>query len=311
MRRLISMMAVLALAGPVVADSDVVDVIIVAGQSNAVGAGNPDYLSDHMQQFVATNENVRYCYWINNVTWTSEWKELAPRGGYTFGVEMMIGHALEKAAPDRELAIMKVAYDGTSLACDWNPNDCSHPASAHLYDQLKSWMTSWRLKIENEGKTCNFAGFVWIQGESDIRGEWMAVLYESLLRQLIDGVRIHANNPDMAAAVALIKPRATGYDFGETVRGAIHQVAADDLKVTAVTCEDLPLKTDIVHFTAESQIWLGGRMADALLALDVFRTGDPPPPPPPVDTCPGDVSGDGLVGATDILLLLENWGYCP
>ncbi len=31
----------------------------------------------------------------------------------------------------------------------------------------------------------------------------------------------------------------------------------------------------------------------------------------PVDTCPGDVDGDGEVGINDFLQLLAAWGACP
>lgn len=33
--------------------------------------------------------------------------------------------------------------------------------------------------------------------------------------------------------------------------------------------------------------------------------------PPPPSNCPGDIDGDGEVGASDLSILLTNWGVCP
>ena len=36
-----------------------------------------------------------------------------------------------------------------------------------------------------------------------------------------------------------------------------------------------------------------------------------PPPIPTPDTCPADISEDGSVNVTDLLILLGAWGVCP
>ncbi len=33
--------------------------------------------------------------------------------------------------------------------------------------------------------------------------------------------------------------------------------------------------------------------------------------PPPLRSCPADIDNDGMVGITDFLLVLSQWGPCP
>ena len=292
----------------VVTQAEVVDVIIVAGQSNAVGAAHPDYVLEQSRPYCAPNEDIRYCFWVHEQVYTDGWTHLRPIGGYSFGVEMMMGYTFKEAAPNRNLAMMKYAYNGVSLACEWNPNGCTQNGTLQLFEGLKQWMNTYRIMIENEGDTCNFAGLAWIQGESDMMAEWQAVMYKDLMTQFIDDIRVHANNPDMPVVMALVNPTASGFNWVDLIHEGMHEIAANDSKVATATCRDLPLRSDNIHFAADSAIWLGGRLADSLMAMDLFNTTSAPPPVP---TCPGDFNGDGTVGATDILLVINNWGICP
>src|SRR5262245_22930603 len=32
---------------------------------------------------------------------------------------------------------------------------------------------------------------------------------------------------------------------------------------------------------------------------------------PPIETCPSDISGDGLINTADLLAVINSWGTCP
>lgn len=281
---------------------DVVDVFILAGQSNAVGAGHVTNLDEYLVEFATPNPDVRYCYWINGQNITDEWQILGPRGGFSFGPEMMLGNALHAAEPDRDIAIMKFGWGGTSLVCDWAPYECATGPGLELYDQLKDWMTLWRERIEAEGKICRFAGMAWVQGECESASPWQSPLYAGALTSFINGIREHSGNLEMPVAVSMVNPRASQYLYVDVVHSGMRSVANSDAKVGTTTCRDIQLKSDQVHFSANGMIALGGRLADTLLALDPLGST--------TSNCLGDFNGDETVGSADLLEFLENWGPC-
>ena len=114
----------------------VVDVFILAGQSNMVGAGIPENLPDHLVQFVDPNPNVMFRSWLNGEEYGSLWGPLEPRGSSNFGPEMMLGNVLSDVHPDRTIAFMKIAYNGTNLACAWNPEACGLNLFAKLVETI-------------------------------------------------------------------------------------------------------------------------------------------------------------------------------
>ena len=279
-----------------------IDVLILAGQSNMVGAGRVSNTPDHLIEYVQENPAILQRSWINGEDWEDDWHNLIPRGSW-IGPEMMLGHVLSDFMPDRQFAFMKIAYNGTNLACSWDPDGCG----PNLFQVLCDKVDLWEEELEMMGFNVRHAGFIWVQGEGDCKVEWQANKYEENLRQLVDRVRFQTNNATLPCVIAKVNPigaNGATYDYKDIVHLAMDTVAAEDDRVATVTCKTTQLKEDLVHFTTEGMLELGAAMGDAYLALDPFETGIP------ID-CPSDVNNNGQVEVMDILQILGDLGPCP
>lgn len=289
-------------SGAAFADDHVIDVFILAGQSNMVGGAGSENLDETLQLYVQPNSNVMTRTWLNGDDYGNGWNPLQPReAGQNFGPEMMLGYVLSDVHQDRNLAFMKIAYNGTNLGCAWHPEGCGQ----NLYQEMVSLVDDWKEELEDRGGSVRFAGFIWVQGEGDCAAAWAANKYGENLQLLVDGVRDFTGNADLPAVVAKVAPRTSNYPYVETVHQAMDGVAMQDAKIGAVTCEAFELRQDQVHFSALGMIMLGGALADALLALDPFEIAEDEP------VCQSDLNGDGDVNVIDILLMISDFGPCP
>ncbi|GEM_PF-2204402 len=279
----------------------VVDVFILAGQSNMVGAGDPQNLPDHLAQFIDPNPNVMFRSWLNGAEYGTDWGPLEPRGSSNFGPEMMFGNVLSDVHPDRTIAFMKIAYNGTNLACAWNPEGCG----LNLFATLVETIDEWKEELEDLNYTVRFAGFVWVQGEGDCTALWAATPYGDNLMALIDGVRTAAGASKMPAVVAKVNPRTSSYPYVDVVHEGMDNVATNDPKVATVTCKTIELKADEIHFSSTGMITLGAALGDTMLGLDPFGLAEE------FEACPSDLNVDGEVNVLDILQMISEFGPCP
>ena len=107
-------------------------IIVLAGQSNAVGVGWVDYLSRHFDadavaKFKSGYENVLINYFSHDkksggfVPVTVGCTEVSKD---TLGPEVGIAQTLDRKYPDEEFFIVKCAFGGTNLNHDWLPASC-------------------------------------------------------------------------------------------------------------------------------------------------------------------------------------------
>jgi hypothetical protein len=280
---------------------EVVHVIVMAGQSNMVGGGQVDLLSEPLQPWAEALPDIPYRQWLNgseygSVGWTDH---LRPRGIF-IGPEMSFGHRIAAARPNESVAILKMAVNGTNLGCDWQPDGCGN----YLYHRLSTIIESWMDDLESTGVDCRLAGVVWVQGESDSRTEWAANSYFYNMMEFARALRIDTHRATLPFVLVRVHPRATGFQYGPLVRAAMRDVAAIDTAIDSVGISDLALKSDGIHLTADSMVRVGIRAADAILALGYLDSFEDAP------DCWGDFDGDDQLGVNDLLRLLESWGPC-
>lgn len=280
-------------------EKPVMDVIILAGQSNMVGGAETASVPEHLMEYVQENDRILQRSWINGDDWGNGWENLKPRGPW-IGPEMMFGHVLSESLPQNNLAFMKIAYNGTNLSCSWDPDGCG----LNLFQKMCELIDTWTEQLENMGWDVRFCGFIWVQGEGDCTAQWAAKRYEENLNQLISGVRFATGNASLPCVAAKMNPMAEEYQWKDLYHAGVDAVAANDEKVAAVTCKTVSLKKDLVHFTTEGMLELGAAIGDAFLALDPFETGFQIP-------CRSDVNNNGQVEVMDLLLLLGDLGPCP
>ncbi len=167
-------------------------VIILAGQSNAVGVAHTGYLSKHfcaekVQKFKDGFENVLINYFSHDITsirFVKTKTGCAENNKDTFGPEIGIAEFLSEKYPDEKFFIVKCAFGGTNLYLDW-----LSPSSGGEYDKNSfalgdkekkhyragGWCFNELIKLVHQSifilESLNYkteiCGFCWMQGESD------------------------------------------------------------------------------------------------------------------------------------------------
>lgn len=170
------------------------NVIILAGQSNAVGVGYTKYLSKYYDEKTEAhiregydNTKIHYVsHDIANDGFTKTTVNCTEKSKDTLGAEIGIAKALEEAYPNEEFFLIKCAFGGTSLSHNWrSPSsgavypkdqncDPSHVPTkadrAHdgwCYDTLVKLIERSLALLSRDGYDPRLLAFCWMQGESD------------------------------------------------------------------------------------------------------------------------------------------------
>lgn len=241
-------------AGP-----DVLDVYILAGQSNMDGYSVYTGLPPSWRE---ADEDVQL-YWSG---W-GEFRALAPAsyGGAAYsGPEVALGHTLADAG--RHVAFVKHAVGGTDLYSYWYPGEtASEPGQGDGWTTLVASMRDASAALDASGVTWRWAGFVWMQGESDALDATMTAAYAEDLERLLRRVREESETPDLPATIGLIACEDL-CPYLDEVRAAQLAVAAADPLVTTVETLDLPRNVyDSWHYDGPAGRQLGARFAQAIL----------------------------------------------
>lgn len=170
------------------------DIVVVAGQSNALG--EQSYVVDpttHENVFTdATRspaDSAVRLMWIETGVHTSgttpvflDTRQRLPHApSPVFGPEVGLARALY-ADGLHSLLVVKVAFAGTSLANDWKPKHPDLQALIKRVHQAEAWATA-------NGYAPTIFGFYWMQGEADAANASWAKHYGSNLQLFMGNVR--------------------------------------------------------------------------------------------------------------------------
>lgn len=260
------------------------DVVLLAGQSNAVG------FSPVKETSLPTYENIMY-YGSGqsseaNAANSDKWTFVKPGLGKDttrFGPEMGMSEVFSERYPEEEvsesLAIIKYAWGGTALWGLWTPPSAAEQglgnhnnyvtdeygrlAGRYYHGMIKTF-TEQLAVLEAKGYDVNVLGFVWMQGETDAQNLNMAELYDVMLDYLIRDVRSDLKDETLPVVIGQINTKVAGYE--ETVIAAQRKVCLNTENCFYVTTSDLEMGLlDWWHFRASSMLELGRRFASALL----------------------------------------------
>jgi hypothetical protein len=275
------------------------DLIIVAGQSNAVG------FDAYASELPADDADKDVLFWWrvgdpppdqHDVTSGGEWSHLQaqmkgsplltpspeekkahPRqyGNFAkaeggFGPEIGLTRAL-RAKEGKPLAIIKAAFSGTAVADDWNPDDPGIKGSCYraLVTEVKAAMAS----AKTEGIELNFRALVWVQGESDATAAH-AKDYEKNLGHMISRLRADLSVPELRALIGVNTRFGNGKNPHMPVVIVAQKALADKDPLTTYVdtagAETLP--PSHTHFTAKGTLEIGQRFAHALTEPEPIYT---------------------------------------
>ena len=277
-------------------------VIILAGQSNAVGVGHVEYLPRHfspekVSEFQAGYPLVRINYFSHDKRsggFVPTGLNCAELTKDTFGPELGIAEYFHSRRPDEELFIVKAAVGATSMWRDFISPSCGDGYDPTSFaDQVESvtyavdhgvplragWLYNEMVKITREsvetlrerGYEPEIRAFCWMQGEADACDAPFVAEYSRRFAAMIS---------DFTAAVAPYADGMTVVDAGISTIWP-HYVALNEIKATyaaahggvyldtighgLTTAHEPEGAVDIYHYDSNSTVELGRMFARAVL----------------------------------------------
>ncbi|MFM7398461.1 MAG: sialate O-acetylesterase [Verrucomicrobiota bacterium] len=189
---------------------------------------------------------------------------LKTKGGFGPEIGMVRTLATKESRP---LAVIKTAFSGTSVAGDWNvalPGKAD-PCYRAMIDESKAAIAAAKAK----GVTLRPRAFVWVQGESDANAK-DATAYAANLSAMLKALRTELAAPDLILLLGVNTRFGNGKNaFMPKVVDAQKEVAATLPRARYVdtsAAETLP--PSHTHFTAKGTLEIGRLYAEALLAAE-------------------------------------------
>ncbi len=283
----------LALLLPCLSPAETRDLILVAGQSNAVG------FDAYAEELPADPRDADTMFWwrvgdpppdefdgTSARQWTTlqfqprtpampaiDGKKVArqygnfnlkTKGGFGPEIGMIRTLATKESRP---VAVIKTAFSGTSVAGDWNVGlpgkaDACYRA---MIDEAKAALAA----AKSKDLILRPRAFVWVQGESDANAKDSSV-YAANLTKMLQSLRADLGAPDLILLLGVNTRFGNGKNaFMPKVVEAQKEVAATLPRaryVDTAGAETLP--PSHTHFTAVGTLEIGRRYAEALLAAE-------------------------------------------
>jgi hypothetical protein len=234
-----------------------VDLVVVAGQSNAVGYGLD--AAEVPKELRRSDPGIRI--WNG-----SAFVPLAPGANtgtvkypQSWGPETGFARQWRATHPSGELFIVKSAKGSTALAAgpglDWAP------ASRELFADTGQAVRKARAALAASGRTPRVTAILWMQGEEDAGDRTRAGAYRTNLTRALAAMRADWGDPSTRIVVGRITP---GFPYARVVRAAQASATAE-AGAALVDTDSYPLQ-DGVHYAAQGQARLGADMYRAYAA---------------------------------------------
>ncbi len=263
------------------------EVIILAGQSNAVGfdARAEDLPADSVDEKVLLwwrcgdpppdeHDSTSGGKWTHlraqprgepqakDLTARQYGNFASPEGG--FGPEIGLARTLH-TKERKPLAIVKTAFSGTAMARDWNPADAGPGGSCYraLVAETKAAMSA----AKAQGLGPHLRALVWVQGESDAN-EQAAPRYAEALGRMIGALRKDLDAPQLTVLLGVNTQFSNGKNpFVPKIVEAQQALASQDPHCAYVDTAGATIANQF-HFDSPGMLDVGARYAAALLQLE-------------------------------------------
>jgi hypothetical protein len=192
-----------------------------------------------------------------------------PEGG--FGPEMGFVRTL-LVREKKPLAVVKAAFSGTGMTTDWRPQEAGPAGACYraLVEETKSAME----KAREKGIPLRLRALVWVQGESDANAV-LSAQYAKNLGEMIAALRTDLGAPEMTALVGVNTNFGNGKNnFMPVIVEQQKQLAATLPKCAYVDTDGLS-HANGAHFDTKGTLEMGARFAEALLRAE-GKTGSHP-----------------------------------
>ena len=235
-----------------------VNVIVIAGQSNALGISRSKELPQEKQREYKTK-----IYFNTNTPhpFSKKWLNVRPGFGHArdelFGLELPVASYLENI--NEEYVIVKYASDGTCLYEKWSKQKNGDDWLG-LTQTLKEAIEA----LQSQGKQIEFAGLLWQQGCSDAIEQEKAEKYEENLKSFIFSIRA-LTDEKMPVAIGSVHPVHPIMKYATQVIEAQKKTANDLENVYFVSTDGIEEVFDGWHYTPACEWELGKRLLNAIM----------------------------------------------
>jgi len=265
---------------------ETIDLIIVAGQSNAVGfdtcagqlppssidkevrfwwrcgAPPPDmYDSTSHNQWTTLTTQPQGDPNPDRLQKTQEGNFHHRQGG--FGPEIGLARTLRRLQPQQPLAIIKVAFNGTSITA-WQRRPLKN--KFNCYTALICEIKKARAQALEKGIIFHLRALVWVQGESD-GNEIYAANYKNNLLHMIKTLKKDLDAPHLIVLLGFNTKFRNGCTAVQKVVKAQKNIAQQDNHITYVDSSECELANGI-HFSSRGTLELGNLFAQKLLQTE-------------------------------------------
>jgi Carbohydrate esterase, sialic acid-specific acetylesterase len=282
--------------------ADEFDVIYLGGQSNMEGFGFVRELPEELKQ------DIPGCFIFHAhasldrqpIGGNGKWSPLKPGHGVgftsdgkgnkysdRFGVELSIAAELRRERPDRKIAIVKYARNGSSIHQDaagswgcWEPDFRAAEGDNRDINQYDHFLATIRTAhsnadVDQDGTmdTLNPIGIVWMQGESDaVHSPEIAQQYQQNLKRLMDLMRASLRVDDLPVVIGRIsdsgvKENRKVWAHGDIVRAGQAAFVDSDPAARLISTTDDYGYSDPWHYDSAGYIDLGRQFAKGLIEL--------------------------------------------
>lgn len=265
-------------------------VILLAGQSNAVGHSVTSYLPDkaglispeRTKEISKGYRNIRIMYSINPYQSNARSNKLYASvnfgeglSSYHFGPEVGMAEYLNNTYPGEEFYIIKCATGATSLMTVWNPENSGQ--EKNLYDEMTAFTEQALSKLTEEGGRAEIVAFCWMQGEADsgkVSSAEYNRVFDILINSFSEKFKDFLSPEGMAVIQAGITKKWSGYF---RINAAKEQWAKEGENRYYFSTMDLTYNldnTDYSHYDAAAMILLGNRFGECVGKHVFGETGE-------------------------------------
>ena len=250
-----------------------VKIYILAGQSNAEGRGNHNFLKENFPELAGQYDDI----------WHFRPKVKSPatfngKGYGSYGVEFGAGLGVRQVV-DNDLIFITSAVGGTMLYDRWLPPSAAKRLDSEtgdLYNQLIKDVHNLIGNLDElypryKGQGYELAGFIWFQGENDCCANTQG-LYRDSLMGLIKDVRTDLGVPNLPVVISKINDSCWGPPAVD-IWAANEYLAHADENVVAINTRDMRV---LCHYDSQSYLTIGRRVGKALqpFAKKTVHVGD-------------------------------------
>lgn len=237
-------------------------VYVIFGQSNAAGAAP-------IGDFSATLRAARTRTYTRGGSWDNPTYPLFQPGtnnrsapSNQAGFDLQLTLDLEAAYPADTIYLINLAWGGSSLDVDWNPDVGAY---------FQQFVVELRQAFKKLPANAVLCGFLWNQGEADVASP-LNTRYKASLFDLVNRLR------RLFGFCPFIAGRIQQGGTGEGPRTAVQELASELPLFDWVDQDGFGFDSSGVHYTADGYNAIGSRYASKLVALNasapIQRSGE-------------------------------------